>query len=81
MAYRNANVADRNASVAYRNANEIRVSKECMHGLVLLYSKRFLKKSTTKMYRDGGWLDALADKVHKQGEHILQHCTQPSLHK
>ena len=22
----------------------------------------------------GGWMDALADKVHKQGEHIPQHC-------
>ena len=22
----------------------------------------------------GGWMEALADKVHKQGEHILQHC-------
>ena len=22
----------------------------------------------------GGWMDALADKVHKQGEHISQHC-------
>ena len=20
------------------------------------------------------WMEALADKVHKQGEHILQHC-------
>ena len=22
----------------------------------------------------GGWMDVLADKVHKQGEHIPQHC-------
>ena len=22
----------------------------------------------------GGWMAALADKVHKQGEHIPQHC-------
>ena len=21
-----------------------------------------------------GWMEALADKVHKQGKHILQHC-------
>ena len=28
----------------------------------------------------GGWMEALADKVHKQGEHISQHCYIPHNH-
>ena len=42
---------------------------------LLLYSlrnvKSYLNKST--ICTDAGWMEALADRVHKQGEHIPQH--------
>ena len=44
-----------------------------------MYIKKFKKISKRNLPNVGmdGWmdaLDALADKVHKQGEHIPQHC-------
>ena len=41
-----------------------------------IYIKKFKKISKRNLLNVGmgGWMDALADKVHKQGEHIPQHC-------
>ena len=48
--------------------------------LIIIYNYSQYKKFK-KIYKRnipnvgmGGWMEALADKVHKQGEHIPQHC-------
>ena len=42
-----------------------------------VYRKKFKKISKRNLPNVGmgGWMEALADKVHKQGEHIPQHAT------
>ena len=43
--------------------------------ITIYYMKKFKKNSKRNLpnVRMGGWMEALADKVHKQGEHIPQH--------
>ena len=45
-----------------------------MHNLLFISIIKKISKRNLPNVGMGGWMEALADKGHKQGEHIPQHC-------